>query len=268
MAAISPELQNLIKAAAPLWAGEAEVVRTYWDSPVRSRENDLLWMRRQCSKEFNGTGIGEYKNLGVFLGPVTELAEVFPDIDAGTDRHHVLGLIETLHDEFEHYVLIADIYDAVRQSDDPPMAAHALETWPEDQALADLRHKHLREHGALGKRACVFTEGGYCTLFREGRALMGRGGIDDRIATAFTHIFEDEFGHMLAGIVGLDAEGLDDDQWALMERLTLEQLGQRILMRNSQFSFPLEDARIQAIHAGDIEPIAFDLDKASGELAA
>ena len=268
MAEISNNLQELIQAVAPLWAGEAEVVRTYWDCPVRTRETDLLWMRRQCSKEFNGTGIGEYRNLGVFLGPLTEIREVFPHIDAGTDRHHVLGLIETLHDEFQHYVLLADIYDAVRQPDDAPIAAHELETWPEDQALADLRHAHLREHGKLGKRACVFTEGGYCTLFREGRALMSRGGIDDMIATAFTRIFEDEFGHMLAGIVGLDAEGLADDQWALMERLTLEQLRQRILMRNAQFSLPLDAARIEAIFAGDIEPIAFDFDKAAGELAA
>lgn len=268
MTGISTQLRGLITAAAPLWAGEAEVVRTYWDSPVRSRETDLLWMRRQCSKEFNGTGIGEYKNLGVFLGPLTEIREVFPDIDAGTDRHHVLGLIETLHDEFEHYVLIADIYDQVHRSDDPPMAAHELETWPEDRALADLRHKHLHEHGAIGKRACVFTEGGYCSLFREGRALMGRGGIEDMIATAFTRIYEDEFGHMLAGIVGLDAEGLADDQWVLMEELTVAQLRQRILMRNSQFSFPLADARIEAIYAGDIEPAAFDFEKASAELAA
>ena len=58
--ALSPELQRLIEVSAPLWAGEAEVVRTYWTSPVRTLETDLLWIRRQCSKEFNGSGIGEY----------------------------------------------------------------------------------------------------------------------------------------------------------------------------------------------------------------
>ncbi len=34
--AASAALRDLISASAPLWAGEAEVVRTYWDSPVRS----------------------------------------------------------------------------------------------------------------------------------------------------------------------------------------------------------------------------------------
>ena len=28
--ALSPELQRLIDVSAPIWAGEAEVVRTYW----------------------------------------------------------------------------------------------------------------------------------------------------------------------------------------------------------------------------------------------
>ena len=63
--ALSPELQRLIDLSAPLWAGEAEVVRTYWTSPARTLETDLLWIRRQCSKEFNGSGIGEYKNLSL-----------------------------------------------------------------------------------------------------------------------------------------------------------------------------------------------------------
>ena len=75
--ALSANLQKLIDISAPLWAGEAEVVRTYFNSPIRSRDNDLLWLRRQCSKEFNGTGIGDFKNLGVFMGPITELGEIF-----------------------------------------------------------------------------------------------------------------------------------------------------------------------------------------------
>ena len=75
---LSADLTKLIDLSAPLWAGEAEVVRTYWDSPVRSRETDLLWLRRQCSKEFNGSGIGDYKNLGVFMGPSISGAGVAP----------------------------------------------------------------------------------------------------------------------------------------------------------------------------------------------
>ena len=264
----SAQLRRLIAAVAPLWAGEGEVVRSYWDSPVRSHEADLLWMRRQCSKEFNGKGIGEYRNLGVFMGPVTELRQAFPRIDAGVDRHYALELIEMLHDEFEHYVLIADIHDAIRRPDEPPINAQKLETWDEDVALTELRFKHMRDHGEIGKRASRFTEGGYCALFREGMALKGRGGADDMIADAFARIFEDEFGHMLSGIVGLDEAGLTEEAWTLLGELAVAQMRHRIHMRNAQFGFPVAAERIEAILAGDIVPMEFDYEKAGARVAA
>ena len=46
------QIHGLIGALTPLWAGEAEVVRSYWISPARSTETDLLWLKRQCFKEF------------------------------------------------------------------------------------------------------------------------------------------------------------------------------------------------------------------------
>ncbi len=49
-------IRRLVDASAPYWAGEAEVVRTYWTSPVRTASTDLLWLSRQCFKEFWGSG--------------------------------------------------------------------------------------------------------------------------------------------------------------------------------------------------------------------
>lgn len=269
--ALSDRLTRLIDVSAPLWAGEAEVVRTYWDSPVRDQDSELLWLRRQCLKEFNGTGIGEYKNMGVFMGPVTELAEIFPRIDigeGGVDRRYALELIEILHDEFDHYARFADIYDAIRGPDTPPLNPHRLETWPEEDALTATRHRQNSEHGALGVRASRFTEGGYCTLFREGMRLKGRGGVDDMIADACAKVYEDEFGHMLEGVVGLDEEGWSEEQLDLLEELVLEQLRLRIPMRNAEFSFPVSEERVQAIYAGDIEPEKFDYGRAESAMVA
>ncbi len=267
---VSDNLRNLIDLSSPLWAGEAEVVRTYWGSPIRTRETELLWLRRQCSKEFNGTGIGEYRNLGVFMGPVTELGEIFERIDTGApdsvDRRYALELIEILHDEFDHYIRFADIHDALRGEDVPPINPHALETWDEDAELTRVRHMHNATHGALGVRASRFTEGGYCALFREGMRLKGRGGIDDMIADACAKVYEDEFGHMLEGVVGLDNEGLSDAQFALLGDLVVEQLRLRIRMRNAEFSFPLGEARIRGIFAGEIEPETFDYARAEAAL--
>jgi hypothetical protein len=98
--------------------------------------------------------------------------------------------------------------------------------------------------------------------------LKGRGGTDDLIAEACGKIYEDEFGHMLAGIVGLDGEGWSGGDFRLMEKLVVEQLEKRILMRNAEFSYPLSDERIRAIYAGDIVPERFDYAKAEAALAA
>lgn len=274
--ALSAELQRLIDVSAPLWAGEAEVVHTYWTSPVRTLDTDLLWIRRQCSKEFNGSGIGEYKNMGVFMGPLTELQEVFPKIDTGEpdsiSRHYVLELIETLKDEYEHFCLFSDAYDRIKPDDVPSMNPHELATWDEDVALTSLRHGHIATHGKLGIRASRFTEGGYCTLFREGMRAADIGGAFDAanklIASACTTIFEDEFGHMLEGIAGLDQEGWSADDFRLMEELVVDQLQHRVRMRNAEFSFPLSEDRVQEIFAGKIEPEPFDYAAAEARLMA
>lgn len=274
--ALSTELQRLIDVSAPLWAGEAEVVRTFWTSPVRTMDTDLLWIRRQCSKEFNGTGIGEFKNMGVFMGPLMELQEVFPKIDTGKpdsiSRHYVLELIETLKDEYEHFCLFSDAYDRIKPDDVPSMNPHELATWDEDVSLTSLRHSHIAEHGKLGIRASRFTEGGYCTLFREGMRAKDIGGAFDAanklIASACTTIFEDEFGHMLEGIAGLDQEGWSADDFNLMEELVVDQLRHRVRMRNAEFSLPLTEDRVQEIFAGKIEPEPFDYAAAEARLMA
>lgn len=268
--ALNANLISLIEASAPLWAGEAEVVRTYWDSPIRTRETDLLWLRRQCFKEFNGKGLGEHKDLGIFLGPLTEIIEAFPkiDSDAGVDRHHVLDLIETIHDEFTHYCLFADVYDAIKTEEDPPLNPQEPQLWDGDQLLTNMRIEQNHKHGATGVRASHFTEGGYCTLFREGMRLAGRGGADDLIAAACKEIYDDEFGHMLGGIVGLNDDPLDAAEFELMTELVVQQLRARIKMRNEEFSYPLSDERVEEIYAGKIEPEPFDFDHAETMLGS
>ena len=145
-------------------------------------------------------------------------------------------------------------------------------SWPEDDVLGTLRYKHREEHGELGRRACQFTEGGYCTLFSEGMALgrdsTAHDGRDALIAEACAKVYDDEFGHMLKGVAGLDREGLSAEDWALMEKLTIEQLELRIDMRNAQFGHPLSAARVAEIKAGKAEPLAFDYASAATALAA
>jgi hypothetical protein len=260
--ATNSRLEQLIRIAAPLWAGEAEIVRTYWTSPVRSRDTDLLWLSRQSFKEFWGSGVSKYDRGGVFLGCLKSLIAKAPDIDVSLDRREVLDVLEGIRAEFSHYCAFADIYDALRPAGAPRLNPQMLESWPEEDALTQLRYQHQDRHGAVGMRACKFTEGGYCALFREGKALKGKGGIEDKIADACAFIYEDEIGHMLAGIADIGNEALGDGEWTLLGKLVVEQMRLRIPMRNAQFSQPVSEARIAAIYRGEIEPVRFDYARA------
>jgi hypothetical protein len=263
---VSAKLTQLIDTAAPFWAGEAEVFRSYWVWPQRTRETDRQWLAFQCSKEVWGSGIGATK--GIFLGPAEQLVAAFPQIDTEIDRHAVLEIAEGLWAEFAHYCAFADAHDALALPGEPKINPHAIKTsWPEDLALTELRFAHRRDHPELGMRATRFTEGGYCTLFSEGMALADRtsgphGRANALIATACRRVYDDEFGHMLKGIVGLDDDTLSAADWQTLAEISVAQLKLRIRMRNAQFGFPLPESRVQEIVAGACAPLAFDYEKA------
>lgn len=265
--AVSPELTRLIDAAAPYWAGEAEVFRTYWSWERRTRETDRHWLAYQCSKEIWGSGLAPL-DKGIFLGPAEALVAAFPKIDTEIGRHEVLDIAEGLRAEFAHYCAFADAYDALALPGEPAMNPQRVKiAWPEDRALSELRFAHKRAHAKLGDRATRFTEGGYCTLFSAGMALAAQaagphGRANALIATACAKVYEDEFGHMLKGIIGLDGEQLAAADWRTLERLSIEQLKARILMRDAQFSGPLGEARLRHVLSGACAPIAFDYEKA------
>ena len=254
-------LRRVIGIATPLWAGEAEVVRSYWISPARSTETDLLWLKRQCFKEFWGSGVTKFDQGGIVPGSLRRLAEQTANIDTAMDRHEFLDALEGVKAEFSHYTYFADVYDSMRAKGTPKLHPRMLEEWPEEKQLTALRYRHREAHGAIGMRACKTSEGGYCTLFSEGMKLQGRPGIDGTIAQACSKVYDDEFGHMLSGIAGIAEEGYTESDWKLLETLLAEQLRQRIRMRNAQFSYPLPEERVQAIYRGNIEPLAFDYER-------
>ena len=260
---VSHNLEQLIEAVAPLFAGEAEIFNTYWESPRRTRETDQLWILRQARKEVWDTPLGDPR--GLYVGPLEDLLAVFPKIDIDVPREEILDRLEGLYEEFCHYCAFADAYDALCDDGDEKLSPKKLRDvpdWPDNTALRDRRSEIKEQYGAIGERACFFTEGGYCTMFSEGMRLAGRGGADDLIARACATVYDDEFGHMLKGIIGLDSDDLSKSDWDLLSRLSVELQRLRIPMRNSQMSFPLSDDRVSQIYDGQIEPIQFDFNKA------
>lgn len=247
----------LVDANAPLWAGEAEVFRSYWDWAGRSVTTDLQWLARQCYKElFDG-----------FVPRLEQLHERFPNLDAGVPRRLVLESAEDAYEELAHYCAFADAYDALRATgvSAPGLTVDGLRAsgnWDENRRLGELRAQHRRAHGDLGMRAQAFTEGGYCTLYSEGLRLAGRGGADEPIAAACKVVYEDEWDHMLEGVTGLHQHAIDDEGWAVLVELTVAQMKLRIAMRNAQFAYPLSQERVWELQDGAADPLPFDYAKA------
>lgn len=48
---ISDNLRRVIEANARLWAGEAEVFRTYWTWSGRTRETDKQWLATSATRK-------------------------------------------------------------------------------------------------------------------------------------------------------------------------------------------------------------------------
>ena len=183
------------------------------------------------------------------------LGDVFQKIDREVDRHEVLNVIDGLRAEFFHYCLFADIYDSLSGGKLNPAE---LTAWESDNELARIRYEYREKRGKLGFFAVRFTEGGYCSMYTTGMRLAGSSELNDRIANACKHVYDDEIDHMRDGFVGLAKQDLAPAEWDEIAEMTKKILLQRIHMRNEQFSYPLLTERIRAIDAGDITPIEFD----------
>ena len=260
---INTDILSIIERSTPLWAAEAEIVRTYWDAPIRTVETDRLWLLRQMYKELWDGFYPSFKWLG----------ENFQGLESSCKSLEMFEEIQVMLEEFAHYRGFATVYAACAAASSStnsaipdPQGLKQRGQWAENVELMALRARHLQEHGFLGKRAHRFTEGGYCTLYAEGMKLTARGGVDNLIAQACSQVYEDEFEHMLRGISDIAHEGtrLSGRDWTLLSDLIVEQLVHRLWMRNAQFSFPVDEPRMKALAAGKCEPLEFDFERAFG----
>jgi hypothetical protein len=243
-------LLKLIEANAPFWGAEAEVIRSYWNSPIRTIETDRKWLTHQVYKEY-WNGVRPYLDL---------FNEQLPQAAGHEQRNKLMKLSEIVHEEVEHFVMFADLFQQLDGNDYAmtPDELRAAGEWAENDALVELRRHHLAESPEIGQRAMSFSEGGYCALFTEGKKLAGRGGFEDALAEVCRRIYDDEFNHMLLGIIETDSEQLTDEDWNTLERFTTAQMRQRVEMRNAQFSHPVSTERMQDLLAGKAQAIVFD----------
>ncbi len=227
---------TLIDAAWPYWEAEAEIAKRFFAKA--SPEDHVFYLRAQLWKELNPVD-------GYFNGLHRELAalvEKFPLVDNGIDRHDYHFSLVQLTQEFNHYVLLADIFEHLVGRRITPGDTVQL---PEEKKLGDLRRGYVGSGSAIDRAAVGFTEGGGARLFREGAKLSG-SELNDMTARAMRLIYDDERDHYKEmAKVALALISTDDDLRRMTDAIRAIS-HQRAMMRHEMFRGAMTEAELEA----------------------
>lgn len=225
----------LIEFAHPYWETEAEIARKFFRSQP-SKEKHIFWLKAQLWKELHPVD-------GYFSGLHTELKKIvglFPEVDKTIDRHHFHFLMEQMTQEFNHYVLQADILEYLLGHNIGPDDTFQLQ---EEKQLGNIRRKYMAG-SEVEKAAVLVTEGGGARLFREGRKLKGTP-LARRIAAAMDVIYRDEKDHAKQAARRAAACVKTNRDLRTMGKAIREISLQRVLMRNEMFQTALSTAELR-----------------------
>ncbi|MGH7873761.1 MAG: hypothetical protein ACREQO_16275 [Candidatus Binatia bacterium] len=228
--------QQLIGTALPYWETEATIVRRFFKSKP-TREDHIFWLKAQLWKELHPVD-------GYFTGLQKELSHLvasFPEIDKTIERHQYHSQLEQLTQEFNHYVLMADVLEYLLGH---PVSAADTFQLPQEKKLGDLRRDYANSGSAIDKAAVLVTEGGGARMFREGKKLKG-GRLERMIAGAMEVVYRDEKNHYREAAREAAGAVKTKQDLARMKKAVQEVSLQRIYMRNEMFKEPLTSDEIK-----------------------
>ena len=228
---------ELIKTALPYWDAEAEIARRFFGGGP-AEEDHIFWLKAQLWKELHpvdGYFNGIHKEL-------TKLAEMFPQVDKDVDRHHYRFLLEQMLQEFNHYVLLADILEYLTAK---KVSVEDTIQLPQERRLQEVRQRYATSGSEIEKAAVLFTEGGGARLFREGRKVQG-GKLEEMIAAAMGAIYEDEKNHFHEAAAEATVLIHSAEDLQRMKRAVEQISRQRVAMRREMFREPLAEAEVEA----------------------
>ncbi len=229
--------QQLIGTALPYWETEAAIVRRFFQS-MPTRDDHIFWLKAQLWKELHPVD-------GYFTGLQKELNNLvarFPEIDKTVERHHYHAQLEQLTQEFNHYVLMADVLEYLLGH---PVSAADTFQLPQEKKLGDLRRDYSNSGSAVDKAAVLVTEGGGARMFREARKLKG-GRLERMIAGAMEVVYRDEKNHYKEAAREAAGAVRNKQDLARMRKAVQEVSLQRIYMRNEMFKEPLTRDEIKS----------------------
>jgi hypothetical protein len=229
--------QELIRTALPYWEAEATIVRRFFKSKP-TREDHIFWLKAQLWKELHpvdGYFTGLQKELNLLVAS-------FPEIDKTIERHQYHSLLEQLTQEFNHYVLMADVLEYLLGH---RISADDTFQLPQEKKLGDIRRAYANSGSVIDKAAVLVTEGGGARMFREGRKLKG-GRLERMIASAMEVVYQDEKNHYKEAAREAARALQNRQDLARMKKAVHEVSLQRVYMRNEMFKEPLTGDEIKS----------------------
>lgn len=227
--------QELIATALPYWETEAAIVRRFFKSKP-AREDHIFWLKAQLWKELHPVD-------GYFTGLQKELNDLvasFSEIDKTIGRHDYHSLLEQLTQEFNHYVLLADVLEYLLGR---RVSAEDTFQLAQEKKLGELRGSYTNSGSPVDKAAVLVTEGGGARMFREGRKLGG-GRLERMIANAMNVVYQDEKNHYKKAAREAARAVRNQQDLARMKKAVREVSLQRVYMRNEMFKEPLTSQEI------------------------
>jgi rubrerythrin len=240
-------VKTLSQLARDYAAAERAVIAAFFRQRPK-RTDHLRWLRAQAFKEYSA------------IKPIfTALAELYPAIDRGIDRHDYEELTEKLADETKHARLVMDLLEEISGK---KVTFKDLLWLPEDKKLARVRARYSPSyatllHGSgklsakqirrqdenLERAAITLTEGGGGALYQV-CSKLAKTGVKAKIAKVFHEILLDEVGHKDSGGRALMPLVKNEKAFERAAQIICEVSGQRLRMRNEQFGFPLSGKKL------------------------
>jgi len=232
-------MEKLVAVATPYWEAEGEIAKRFFAKA--SPDDHAFYLRAQLWKELHPVD-------GFFNGlhrELAELVEMYPRVDKDIDRHHYHFLLMQLTQEFNHYVLLADIFEHVCGRKIRPEDTIQL---PEEKKLGDLRRGYARSGSEIDRMAVAVTEGGGARLFREGAKLKG-DRLAEMTAKAMQTIYDDEQDHYVEQAKAAAELVRSNADLERMIGAVVAISRQRVAMRNEMFRMPMTEAELEAFIA-------------------
>ena len=241
-------IAELEEVSGNFWAGEAEVVRSYF-TRHRTRERDLAWLRHQAWKEI--------KQIPIIANEVIRATDRVGK-DLSFDEY--LEITKKCWEEAKHYVWMAECLQE--------LGVHSLGLadlggpLPEQAKIRQVREgiEKRSQHPAVIAAVSSWPEGGGSGVtFKELSKVQG-GKLEAKIAAPAARICAEEADHGREGaeavIRGVRKCGLDAQTKEIMLDGARRLCRQRLRTRNEMFGFPLREDRLKEIEDGkNITPV-------------